>query len=72
MTAENPEAVLEGDDDDDGRSEAGAGTLVVAGCLTIVMVAWGVVGTIPVELTALTFVLWVLGSAVHIVEVTHG
>lgn len=63
MTAENPEAILEDDDDED--LVAGAFTLIVAFLLTVFVIATGA----PLEIVVLTVGIWLSGTVVRLAEV---
>ncbi|MFU8870113.1 hypothetical protein [Natronococcus sp.] len=65
MTAENPEAVLEDDSDDDQELWAGVLTLAVAFLLTVFVVATDA----PLEIVVLTVGIWLSGGAVRFAEV---
>ena len=63
MTAENPEAILEDDGDED--LVAGAFTLIVAFLLTVFVIATEA----PLEIVVLTVGIWLSGAAVRFAEV---
>lgn len=63
MTAENPEAVLE--EDNDQELWAGVLTLAVAFLLTVFVVATDA----PLEIVVLTVGIWLSGGAVRLAEV---